>query len=129
MPRKVSSQPNDLELSILAVLWQRGKCSAREIHDALADERETRLSSTTKMLQVMVDKGLIERDDSQRPIRFCPAESAENMQRSIVDQLIERAFGGAAEKLILRAVESQNLSADQLAEIRRFITRMERTAK
>ncbi len=129
MPRKVSSQPNDLELSILAVLWERGQCSARQIHDALSDQRETRLSSTTKMLQVMVDKELIARDDSQRPILFRPAEAAEDMQRGIVNDLVQRAFGGAAEKLILRAVESHELSAEKLAEIRRFISRMERKAK
>ena len=129
MPRKPSSQPNDLELSILGVLWERGECSAREIHEALSSHRETRLSSTTKMLQVMVDKGLIARDDAQRPIVFRPAKTAEKMQSSIVDDLVQRAFGGAAEKLILRAVESQKLSADQLAEIRRFITRMERNTE
>jgi predicted transcriptional regulator len=131
MPRKPSSQPNELELRILTVLWRRGTCSAREIHESLADERDTRMSSTTKMLQVMVDKGLVTRDHTQRPIRFAAAEPQEATQRSIVDDLIQRAFGGATEKLILRAVESQseNLSAAQLAEIRRFIARMERGAK
>ena len=129
MPRKPSSQPNDLELSILAELWQRGESSTRDIHEALADRREARLSSTTKMLQVMVDKGLIVRDDSQRPILFRAAESAEDMQRNIVEDLIQRAFGGAAEKLILRAVESKDLSPEQLAEIRRFISRMEKKVK
>jgi predicted transcriptional regulator len=129
MPRKPSLQPNDLELRILALLWERGELAAREIHEALADERETRMSSTTKMLQVMVDKGLIRRDETQRPMLFRAARSAEEMQRNIVGDLVERAFGGAAEKLILRAVESQELSADQLAEIRRFISRMERNAK
>jgi BlaI family penicillinase repressor len=83
------------------------------------------------MLQVMVDKGLVARDDTQRPIRFAAAEAPETTQRNIVDDVIQRAFGGAADKLILRAVESQSekLSAEQLAEIRRFIARMERGAK
>lgn len=131
MPRKPSPHPNELELRILTILWQRGACSARGIHESLADERDTRMSSTTKMLQVMVAKGLVARDDTQRPIRFAAAEPQEATQRNIVDDLIQRAFGGAAERLILRAVESQSekLSAEQLAEIRHFIARLERDAK
>ena len=126
MPRKPSPQPNELEVEILRVLWQKGQCSAREIHNALAPQRNTRVSSTTKMLQVMVDKGLLVRHESQRPIRFAPAQPQEATQGEIVHDLIERVFGGAAEKMILSAVQKGKLTAEQLAEIRNTIARMER---
>lgn len=125
MPRRPSPQPNELELRILNVLWQCGPSTARGIHEALQDERQTIISSTTKMLQVMVDKGLLVRLDDERPIRFRPAESMTKTQAGIVSDVVERVFGGAAEKLILRAVESSDLTAEQLAGIRRYIDRLE----
>jgi len=125
MPRKPSSQPNELELDILRVLWDRGPCSARQVHEALRAGRQTVISATTKMLQVMVDKGLLVRLDDERPIRFRPARSMRKTQAGIVGDVIERVFGGAAEKLVLRAVEAGDLTSDQLAEIRRYIDERE----
>jgi predicted transcriptional regulator len=125
MPRKPSLQPNEVELRILNVLWDRGPSTAREIHEAMLDERPTGITSTTKMLQYMEEKGLVTRDASDRPIRYAAAAPREATQGSIVGDVIDRVFGGAAEKLILRAVQTRKLSADQLAEIRRYINRME----
>lgn len=129
MPRKPSSQPNELELRILRTLWDRGPSTAREVHEALRAGRQTIMSATTKMLQVMVDKGLLVRDDSERPIRFRPAVSQEATQAGIVSDVIDRVFAGAAEKLVLRAVEAGGLTGEQLAEIRDYIDRMEGEAR
>jgi predicted transcriptional regulator len=126
MPRKPSPHPNEVELQILRVLWQAGPSTARQIHEALSAARETGITSTTKMLHVMVGKGLLRRNKG-RPVRFRAAEPAEATQANIVEDVVDRVFGGAAEKLIVRAVESHPLTPEQLAEIRQLLDKLEGT--
>jgi BlaI family transcriptional regulator, penicillinase repressor len=121
MPRKPSSGPNDVELAILRVLWERGPSTMRELHDALRSGRDTGFTSTQKMMQVMLDKGMLRRDESRRPQVYRPAVPAEQTQGRMLRDLIQRVFGGSAQKLVLRAVQSQHLSARELAEIRELL--------
>ena len=67
MARQTSSQPTEVELQILAVLWERGPSTVRQVHEALAEQRDTGYSTTLKMMQVMLEKGLVRRNDSVRP--------------------------------------------------------------
>ena len=123
MPRKPSSQPNDVELAILRVLWDRGPSSVREVHEAVRG-RDTGYTSTLKMMQVMVDKGLLRRDEDRRPQVYRPAVPEEHTQKHILRDLIHKVFGGSARKLVLRAVESQELPADEVAEIRKLLEKL-----
>jgi predicted transcriptional regulator len=125
MARKASSQPTDVELVILRALWQRGPSSVREVHAALSDTRDTGYSTTLKMMQVMFEKGLLLRDESTRPQRYAPAIPEEQTQKQIVDYMVQKVFGGSARKLVLRAVESEQLTAGELAEIRRLLKKLE----
>ncbi len=70
MPRPSSSQPTEVELRILRILWAQGPSTARQIHNRLAEDRETNYSTTVKMLSVMLDKGLVRRDETVRPRSF-----------------------------------------------------------
>jgi predicted transcriptional regulator len=127
MPRKSSPQPTDVELAILRVLWARGPSTVREAHLALQQQgdRDTGYSTTLKMMQVMLEKGLLRRDDSVRPQVYTPAQPEEQTQRQMVGDLLKKVFGGSARKLVLRAVESERVSADELAEIRKLLKKME----
>lgn len=125
MPRKPSLQPNDVELSILRVLWDRGPSTVRQVHEALSGSRDAGYTSTSKMMQVMCDKGLLKRDSSQRPQLYGPAVPEEQTQKRIVHHLIQKVFGGSARKLVLRAVESQKLPPDEAAAIRELLGKME----
>ena len=125
MARKSSSQPTDVELSILRVLWQRGPSTVREVHAVLAGSRDTGYSTTLKMMQVMLEKALLTRDDSVRPQVYAPAQAEEQTQRQMVDELLSKAFGGSARKLVMRAVESEKVSAAELAEIRKLLKDLE----
>ena len=127
MARKSSSQPTDVELAIFRVLWRRGPSTVREVHLALQEQagRATGYSTTLKMMQVMLEKGLLRRDDSRRPQVYVPAQPEEQTQRQMVDDLLQKVFGGSARKLVMRAVESERVSADELAEIRRLLKKME----
>src|SRR5689334_20543204 len=98
MARKTSLQPTDVELAILRVLWARGPSTVREVHVALQDQpdRETGYSTTLKMMQVMLEKGLLRRDDSVRPQVYTPAQAEEQTQRQMVANLLQKVFGGSA---------------------------------
>jgi BlaI family transcriptional regulator, penicillinase repressor len=128
MPRKPSPQPTEVELAILRALWDAQRpapakhpgLTVREVHDALAAHRDTGYSTTLKMMQVMHEKGLLTRDDSLRPQRYRPALAEAQTQRDMVNDLIDRAFGGSAANLVMRAVEGR-VSPDELDQIKRLL--------
>lgn len=125
MPRKPSSNPTEVELQILAVLWERGPSTVREVHNALSAARDTGYSTTLKMMQVMHDKGLLRKNDRKRPQVYRPTISRDQAQGQYVDDLIHRVFGGAADKLVLHAIASRNVSAADLGKIRKLLNTME----
>ncbi len=129
MPRKRSSKPTEVELQILGVLWARGPSTVREVHNALEDDRDTGYSTTLKMMQIMTEKGLLLKDDSQRPQVYRPAMSQEQAQMQFVDDLIQRVFGGSADKLILRAINSRHVSRKDLEQIRKLLKKLEGDSK
>ena len=123
MPRKSSETPTDVELAILRVLWNRGSSTVRDIHLALEEKegRDTGISTTLKMVQVMMEKGLLLRDDTVRPQVYRPAMPQEETQLKLLDYLIQKGFGGSAKRLVLSAVSAKRLSKDELAEIRKLL--------
>ena len=125
MPRKPSSQPNDVELAILRVLWDHAPSTVRDVHEALQHSRDSVYTGTAKMMQVMCDKGLLTRDDSVRPQLYSPAVPEEQTQKQILRHVIQRVFGGSARKLVLRAVESEQLPPGEVAEIRKLLKKLE----
>ena len=125
MARKQSPQPTDVELAILRVLWRLGPSTVREVYLALQSSRDTGYSTALKMMQIMLEKGLLRRDDSQRPQVYTPSQPEEQTQRQMVNDLLQKVFGGSARKLVLRAVESERVSAQELAEIRKLLKQME----
>lgn len=129
MSRRASTNPTEVELQILGVLWRDGPRTVREVHNALGDERDTGYSTTLKMMQVMTEKGLLLKDDSLRPQVYRPSISQDQAQTQFVDDLIQRVFGGAADKLILRAVNSRHVSRQDLQEIRKLLKKLEGESK
>ena len=113
-------RPTDAELAILRVLWERGPATVRQVHEALAD-RETGYTTTLKLMQIMADKGLVTRDESARTHVYAARVSQEQTQRQLVNDLVDRAFGGSATELVLRALSDARTSAEDLREIRKLI--------
>jgi BlaI family transcriptional regulator, penicillinase repressor len=120
MPTK-PARPTDAELRILRVLWDRGPSTVREVHDALQEERVAGYTTALKMLQVMTAKGLVERDDRQRPQRFAAARARAATQRQLLRDLADRAFGGSAGALVLRALPDVEITDDERVEIERLL--------
>lgn len=120
---KSPPRPTDAELAILRVLWERGPATVRQVHDALADDRATGYTTTLKLMQIMAEKGLVTRDESARTHVYAARDSRDRTQRQLVNDLIDRAFGGSAAALVLQALSAQPASEEELSEIRRLIDR------
>lgn len=123
MSRRLSTTPTEAELEILQAIWERGSGTVRQIHNALTHDRGTRYSTTLKVMQLMTEKGLLLKDESVRPQVFSPAQPKEQVQLQLVDELVQRGFGGSAMSLVLRAVSSRRLTSDELGQITKLIVK------
>jgi len=121
-----SPRPTDAELAILGVLWSRGPSTVRQVQDVLNEQRPTGYTTVLKLLQIMTDKGLVRRDEAQRSHVYAARLSEEQTQKQLVRDLLERAFGGSAQKLVMRALAVRRASPEELAEIRRLLDEIER---
>ena len=114
-------RPTDSELAILRILWERGPATVRQVHEALADTRDTGYTTTLKLMQIMADKGLVERDETARTHVYSAAVNEQQTQRQLVKDLVDRAFGGSAAALVLHALNAEGATAAELKEIRKLI--------
>lgn len=118
-------QPTDRELGILRVLWGRGPCTVREVHDVLNAARPTGYTTVLKLLQIMTEKGLVTRDESNRSHVYRARRTEEQTERQLVGDLVRRVFGGSARRLVIQALSAEKATADELREIRELIDRLE----
>ncbi|MGE5611278.1 MAG: BlaI/MecI/CopY family transcriptional regulator [Bacillota bacterium] len=118
-------KPTEAELAILRVLWEHGPATVRQIHDSLPSARSVGYTTVLKMLQIMTEKGLVLRDEKQRSHIYRSAIGEEQTQRQLVRDLLDRAFGGSAKKLVMQALTAKKRSPDELAQIRSLLDQME----
>lgn len=122
MPRPSSNQPTEVELAILKVLWEHGPCPLGTIHESLSESRSAAYSSTRKMVQVMREKGLLEvLDETVRPQQYQAVRSEAETRLGLLDELMQRAFGGSAQKLVMSLLSAERLTTDEFDELRRMI--------
>jgi BlaI family transcriptional regulator, penicillinase repressor len=114
-------KPTDGELAILNVLWALGPSTVRQVHEDLLRERDLGYTTVLKMLQVMTEKGLVVRDESERTHVYSTAQSQTQTQRTLVEDLLGRAFNGSALKLMVQALSASKTSPEELAEIRTLL--------
>lgn len=121
MSRPPAPRPTDAELSILRILWERGPSTVRQVHETLVHGRPAAYTTALKLLQIMTEKGLVERDERDRTHVYRARLSEETTQRQLVRDLLDRAFGGSAGKLVMQALATKRASADELRDIRKAI--------
>ena len=114
-------KPTDAELAILRVLWGRGTATVRQVHEALSGARPTGYTTTLKLLQIMTEKGLVERDDSDRSHVYRARLGEEQTQRQLLQDLLDRAFGGSSARLVMQALSTRRASPDELIQIRQML--------
>lgn len=123
--RRSEPRPTDAELAILRVLWRRGPSTVRDVHDALNVERATGYTTVLKLLQIMTEKGLVRRDEDARAHVYEAVQSEEHAQRRLVGDLLDRAFNGSAQQLVLQALTTKKATPEELAEIRALLDELE----
>ena len=119
--KKPVPKPTDAEMAILQVLWKRGPCTVREVHGDISPDRGTGYTTALKLLQIMAEKGMVRRDASQRAHVYEAACDEAAVKRSLVGELMDRAFDGSARQLVLHALEASDVSAEELRAIRRLL--------
>ena len=123
--QRSNRRPTDAELSILRVLWKRGPSTVREVHRELSRERAIVYTTVLKLLQIMTEKGLVSREEVGRAHVYQAMQSEEQAQRRLVVDLLDRAFDGSAEQLVMRALTARKASPEELAQIRRLLDELE----
>ncbi|HTQ58170.1 MAG TPA: BlaI/MecI/CopY family transcriptional regulator [Bryobacteraceae bacterium] len=114
-------KPTDAELEILTVLWSRGPSTVRDVHAVIAARKPAQYTTVLKQLQVMAEKGLVRRDESQRSHVYKPTRPREWTQRQLAGDLLHRAFGGSAKGLLVGALSAGKTSKKELEELRRLL--------
>jgi BlaI family penicillinase repressor len=127
--KRVPVRPTSAELEILGVLWELGGSTVREVHERLARSRPLGYTTVLKLLQIMAEKGLVRRDESQRAHVYAASIPAEQTQRQLIGDLVDRAFGGSASRLVQQALSSKKASAEEISKIRAYLDELERNPK
>jgi BlaI family penicillinase repressor len=124
-PDRKAPLPTEAEMAILQIVWNRGPSTVREVHTALRSRR-TGYTTTLKQMQVMMDKGLLKRNERYRSHVYEARIQREQTQLQLTRSLLARAFDGSAKNLVLGALSAQPISGSELAEIRAMLDRFEK---
>jgi len=124
-----TTRPTDAELSILRVLWDSGPQSVRDVQHVLNAAKPTGYTTVLKLLQIMTEKGLVDRDESVRPQIYRPRYTRAQTQRRLLADLLHRAFDGSVRELVLQALATQKSSPAELEAIETLLDRFEREGK
>ncbi len=125
MPRPTDSKPTDREQAILRILWDRGPSTVRAVNETMNSIEPTGYTTTLKLMQIMAEKGLVNRDESEWRHVYSPAQTEAKTQKQLVRGLLDKVFSGSTEKLVLRALTAKKVPAEELARIREIIDRLE----
>jgi predicted transcriptional regulator len=119
------NKPTDSELEILKILWQNGPSTVREVHDEIKKNKSAGYTTILKLMQIMHEKELVERDESSRAHIYTANIQESDTEQSLVSDLMDRVFGGSAQKLVMRALESKSASKEELSQIRSLLEKFE----
>ena len=123
MAKKKMIRPTDAELEILRILWRCGPSTVRQVHQTILAEKQTSYNTPLKLLQIMHEKGLVIRDESQRPQVYRPKHPEDKMQQRLISDLLQRGFGGSARKL-LAALSATNIPEKELVQIKKLLNKL-----
>src|SRR5215471_14705202 len=121
--------PTDAEIEILHVLWDLEPATVRQIHEQLTKTKQAQYTTTLKQLQVMTEKGLVVRDESERSHVYRAAVARDRVQQQFTVHLIDRVFGGSARGMLMQVLGSKKVSKSELGELRRMIDEFEKGGK
>ena len=114
-------KPTDSELEILQVLWEKGNATVRDVHEELVQVKDCGYTTTLKLMQIMFEKGLVIRDDSNRTHIYQPNVSKEKTQKQLMDKMVDTLFSGSHTQLVMQALGAHTLSRKELEEIQQLL--------
>ena len=123
MKKREIPRPTEGELELLSILWERGSATVRELYEAVNTKREVVYTGVLKLLQIMTEKGLVERDERERAHVYRAAISQADTELRFLRELSARFFAGSAAQLALRALEMETASETELDAIRKLIAK------
>jgi BlaI family penicillinase repressor len=123
MKKREIPRPTESELELLGILWERGPATVRELFEAVNTKRVVVYTGVLKLLQIMTEKGLVERDERERAHVYRSAVSQADTEVRFLRELSERFFAGSAAQLALRALEMEKASDSELDAIRALIAK------
>src|SRR5215207_3876706 len=101
-------KPTESELEILQVLWDKEQATVREVHEVLSIHKDSGYTTTLKLMQIMFEKGLVKRDDSNKTHIYRPNVSKDNTQKQMVGKMVDALFGGSTSELVMQALGGSN---------------------
>jgi BlaI family penicillinase repressor len=126
MTKGDANKPTEAEFAILNVLWEAGASTVRDVHNHLHSSRGTGYTTTLKLMQIMVEKGLLKRDESSRSHVYSAAVTRQRTQKIAVTKIIDQLFEGSAQQLVMQALASKRATPEELAEIRNLLDSLDR---
>ncbi|WP_206483114.1 BlaI/MecI/CopY family transcriptional regulator [Thalassotalea sp. G2M2-11] len=118
------TKPTEAELTLLNILWKLGPATVRQVHEAVSETQKTGYTTVLKILQIMHEKALVIRDESNRAHVYAAANSQVQTQSSLLKDLVTKAFGGSTSKLVMRALDESH-SKEEIANIRQLLNELE----
>lgn len=122
-------KPTPAELEILGILWRLGPTTVRAVYAELERTEPVTYTTVLKLMQIMTEKGLLERDESERAHIYRPTSEQADTQGQIVRDVVDRVFGGSAAQLVMRALSQKRASPREIAEIRQILDEAEKGGK
>ena len=121
-----SIKPTESELEILQVLWDRSSATVREVHEEMSKTKDCGYTTTLKLMQIMFEKGLVKRDDSNKTHIYQPNISKDKTQKQLVGKMVNSLFGGSASQMVMQALGSQSTSKEELEEIQKLLDNLKK---
>jgi BlaI family transcriptional regulator, penicillinase repressor len=119
-------KPTENELEILRVLWDRGQATVREVHEELSKTKDAGYTTTLKLMQIMHEKGMVKRDETNKTHKYIPLLSREKTQKQFMGKMIDTLFQGSSTQLVMQALGNHKTSKEELNEIQKLIDNLKR---
>jgi BlaI family penicillinase repressor len=119
-------KPTESELEILQVMWKKGECSVREVHEELAKNKDAGYTTTLKLMQIMHEKGLVERDTTSKTHLYKALVTREQAQQSALDKILSTVFKGSTSDLVIQALGNHRASKDEIDAIKDYLKQFEK---
>jgi predicted transcriptional regulator len=119
-------KPTESELEILRVLWERGEATVRDVHEELSKTKDAGYTTTLKLMQIMHEKGMVKRDETNKTHKYIPLLSREKTQKQFVGKMIDTLFQGSSSQLVMQALGNHKASKEELEEIQKLIDNLKK---